>query len=104
MVQTHRFGSIYCGGSILYSNEYLIEEDMEIVVLGTGCPNCKTTYDRVAKVIEGMENEPTLRKEEDILEIVKYNIMSLPAVVVGGEVVIKGIVPSEEEIRKVITI
>ena len=55
---------------------------MEIVVLGTGCPNCKTTYDRVAKVIEGMENKPTLRKEEDILEIVKYNIMSLPAVVV----------------------
>lgn len=76
---------------------------MEIVVLGTGCPNCKTTYDRVAKVIEGMENKPTLRKEEDILEIVKYNIMSLPAVVVDGEVVIKGIVPSEEEIRKVIT-
>lgn len=73
---------------------------MEIVVLGTGCPNCKTTYDRVAKVIEGMENKPTLRKEEDILEIVKYNIMSLPAVVVDGEVVIKGIVPSEEEIRK----
>lgn len=77
---------------------------MEIVVLGTGCPNCKTTYDRVAKVIESMENKPTLRKEEDILEIVKYNIMSLPAVVVDGEVVIKGIVPSEEEIRKVITI
>lgn len=76
---------------------------MEIIVLGTGCPNCKTTYDRVAKVIEGMENKPTLRKEEDILEIVKYNIMSLPAVVVDGEVVIKGIVPSEEEIRKVIT-
>lgn len=76
---------------------------MEIVVLGTGCPNCKTTYDRVAKVIEGMENKPTLRKEEDILEIVKYNIMSLPAVVVDGEVVIKGIVPSEEEIRKVMT-
>lgn len=76
---------------------------MEIIVLGTGCPNCKTTYDRVAKVIEGMKNKPTLRKEEDILEIVKYNIMSLPAVVVDGEVVIKGIVPSEEEIRKVVT-
>lgn len=76
---------------------------MEIVVLGTGCPNCKTTYDRVANVIEGMENKPTLRKEEDILEIVKYNIMSLPAVVVDGEVVIKGIVPSEEEIRRAVT-
>lgn len=76
---------------------------MEIIVLGTGCPNCKTTYNRIAKVIEGMTNKPTLRKEENILEIINYNIMSLPAVVVDGEVVIKGIVPTEEEIRRVIT-
>ncbi|WP_085536870.1 thioredoxin family protein [Massilibacteroides vaginae] len=75
---------------------------MEIIVLGTGCPNCKTTYNRIAKVIEGMTNKPTLRKEENILEIINYNIMSLPAVVVDGEVVIKGIVPTEEEIRRVI--
>ena len=57
---------------------------MEIIVLGTGCAKCKTTYERVAKVIEGMENKPNLSKEEDILEIVKYNIMSLPAIVVDG--------------------
>lgn len=76
---------------------------MEIIVLGTGCAKCKTTYERVAKVIEGMENKPNLSKEEDILEIVKYNIMSLPAIVVDGEVVIKGIVPSEDEIKAVIT-
>ncbi len=76
---------------------------MEIIVLGTGCPNCKTTYDRVAKVIADTNSTATLRKEEDILEIVKYNIMSLPAVVVdGGEVKIKGYVPTEEEIKQVI--
>jgi predicted thioredoxin/glutaredoxin len=44
-----------------------------------------------------------LKKEEDILEIVKYNIMSLPAIVVDGEVKIKGYVPSEEEIKKLVT-
>lgn len=43
-------------------------------------------------------------KEEDILEIVKYNIMSLPAVVVDGEVKIKGYVPTKDEVLKVITI
>lgn len=75
---------------------------MEIIVLGTGCAKCKTTYERVAKVIADTNSTATLRKEEDILEIVKYNIMSLPAVVVDGEVKIKGYVPTEEEIKQVI--
>ena len=76
---------------------------MEIIVLGTGCANCKTTYNRVAKVIADTNRKATLKKEEDILEIVKYNIMSLPAIVVDGEVKIKGYVPSEEEIKKLVT-
>lgn len=75
---------------------------MEIIVLGTGCAKCKTTYERVAKVITDTNCTATLRKEEDILEIVKYNIMSLPAVVVDGEVKIKGYVPTEEEIKQII--
>ena len=75
---------------------------MEIIVLGTGCAKCKTTYERVAKVIADTNSVATLKKEEDILEIVKYNIMSLPAVVVNGEVKIKGYVPTEEEIRNII--
>ena len=76
---------------------------MEIIVLGTGCANCKTTYNRVAKVIADTNSMATLKKEEDILEIVKYNIMSLPAIVVDGEVKLKGYVPSEEEIKKLVT-
>lgn len=76
---------------------------MEIIVLGTGCANCKTTYNRVAKVIADNNSTVTLKKEEDILEIVKYNIMSLPAIVVDGEVKLKGYVPSEDEIKKLIT-
>jgi len=76
---------------------------MEIIVLGTGCANCKTTYNRVAKVISDTNSKATLKKEENILEIVKYNIMSLPAIVVDGEVKIKGYVPSEEEIKRLIT-
>jgi small redox-active disulfide protein 2 len=76
---------------------------MEIIVLGTGCANCKTTYNRVAKVIADTNSTATLKKEEDILEIVKYNIMSLPAIVVNGEVKLKGYVPSEEEIKKLVT-
>jgi small redox-active disulfide protein 2 len=75
---------------------------MEIIILGTGCPKCNTTYERVAKVLKEHNISAELKKEQDILEIVKYNVMSLPAVVVNGEVKIKGYVPSEEEIVKAI--
>lgn len=75
---------------------------MEIIVLGTGCAKCKTTYERVAKVLADNNITADLKKEENILEIVKYNIMSLPAIVVDGEVKIKGIVPSEEQIKNIL--
>lgn len=76
---------------------------MEIIVLGTGCSKCKTVYERVKKVVEENKSTATVKKEEDILEIVKYNIMALPAVVVDGEVKLKGYVPSEKEILEIIT-
>lgn len=73
---------------------------MEIIVLGTGCAKCKTTYERVQKVLADNNIIADLKKEENILEIMKYNIMSLPAVVVDGDVKLKGYVPNEEEIKK----
>ena len=77
---------------------------MDIIILGTGCPNCTKTHDLVEKVIKENNIDASLRKEKDILEIVKYNIMSLPAVVVDGEVKIKGYVPSEKEIKALFNI
>lgn len=77
---------------------------MEIIVLGTGCAKCKTTYEAVRKVLADNNIAADLKKEENILEIMKYNIMSLPAVVIDGEVKLKGYVPSEEEIKKSLNI
>ncbi|MDL2306009.1 thioredoxin family protein [Bacteroides sp. OttesenSCG-928-D19] len=77
---------------------------MEIIVLGTGCAKCKTTYEMVKKVIEENKLDIHLSKQEDIMEIMKYNVMSLPGIVVDGEVKIKGHVPSENEIRKLLGI
>lgn len=77
---------------------------MEIIVLGTGCAKCKTTYEIVKKVIEENGLDINLTKQEDIVEIMKYNVMSLPGIVVDGEVKIKGYVPSESEIRKLLEV
>ncbi|WP_018108507.1 thioredoxin family protein [Bacteroides propionicifaciens] len=75
---------------------------MEIIILGTGCAKCKSTFEVVQSVETESKIDAQVSKEEDILEIVKYNIMSLPAVVVDGEVKIKGYVPTKEEVIKVI--
>ena len=75
---------------------------MEVLVLGPGCKKCVLTYDAIKKVLEQTGAEVSLRKVEDIMEIMKYNIMTTPAVVVDGEVKVKGHVPSEAEIKKII--
>lgn len=75
---------------------------MEVIVLGSGCKKCKTTYELIEKVLLEKGITADLKKEEDIMEIMKYNILSTPAVVVNGEVKIKGRVPSESEIIKLL--
>ena len=75
---------------------------MEIKILGTGCGKCKTTYAVIEKVIRENNIAVTITKVEDIMEIMKYNVLATPAVVVDGEVKIKGHVPSEREIKELL--
>ena len=76
---------------------------MEIKILGTGCPNCKT-LERIARdVIEKEHIQANVTKVEDIMAIMNYGVMSTPALVVNEKVEIKGRVPSYEEIKQVLT-
>ena len=63
---------------------------MEIKVLGTGCATCKALYNTVQEVIKDVGVEATVIKEEDLLKIMEYNVLSLPALVVNEKVVAKG--------------
>lgn len=75
---------------------------MEIKVLGAGCSKCKATYAAIEKVVKENGLDVSLTKVEDIMELLNYNIMTTPAVVVDGTVRIKGYVPSESEIKKML--
>ena len=81
---------------------HLFLRSMEVKVLGTGCSKCKTLYNVVEKIVRENNLDVTLTKVEDIMEIMSYNIMSLPAIVIDGEVKVKGRVPSESEIREML--
>ena len=76
---------------------------MEIKILGTGCPKCKTLEKLTRDVVEQNGIDANVSKVEDIIEIMKYGVMTTPALVVNGKVEIKGRVPSSEEIKQVLT-
>lgn len=75
---------------------------MEIKILGTGCSRCKVLEKLTREVVEQNGIEATITKVEDIVEILKYGIMSTPALVVDEKVEIKGRVPSMDEIKSVL--
>jgi small redox-active disulfide protein 2 len=73
---------------------------MDIKILGTGCPKCKTLEQRTREVVAEAGVEATITKVEDIMDIMQYGVMMTPALVVDGKVLIKGRLPSAEEIKK----
>lgn len=75
---------------------------MEIKILGTGCAKCKTLEKLTREVVEKNGINASITKVEDIVDIMKYNIMSTPALVVNEKVEIKGRVPSVDEIKQVL--
>lgn len=76
---------------------------MNIQVLGTGCSKCKTLEKTVRDIVSQNNIEATVTKVEDIMEIMKFNIMTTPALVIDGQVVVKGRVPSLDELKQILT-
>lgn len=70
-----------------------------IKILGTGCPNCVSTETLVAEVVKELNINATIIKVTEIIEIMAYDVMSTPAIVIDNKVVFKGRVPSKEEIK-----
>lgn len=75
---------------------------MEIKILGSGCTKCKTLEKLTREAVEEKGINATITKVEDIVEIMKYGIMTTPALVIDEKVVIKGRVPSIDEIKQVL--
>ncbi len=70
-----------------------------IKILGTGCPKCKQTEAVVKEVITQYSLDAEVVKVDDIQQIIQYNVLTTPAVVIDEVVQIKGRVPSSAEIK-----
>ncbi len=77
---------------------------MEIKVLGTGCAKCKKLESLTREVVAEQSLTATVVKEEDIMKIMEYGVMSTPGLVVNGKVVSSGRIPSKSEIQKFLSI
>jgi small redox-active disulfide protein 2 len=77
--------------------------NMEIKVLGPGCPKCKTLEKATLEAVAETGVKATVTKIDDIVEIMNFGVMTTPALLINNKVVVKGRVPSKDEIIKLIT-
>ena len=75
---------------------------MTIKVLGTGCAGCKALHETVIKAVAVLNLSADVIKEEDLMKIMGYNVMSLPALVIDEKVVSKGKRLSIDEVKSFI--
>ena len=69
-----------------------------IKILGTDCPKCQSMTGVVKNVVSTNNIDATIEKVEDIMEIMKFNVMTTPALVIDEVITIKGRVPSKDEV------
>ncbi|MDD4108867.1 MAG: thioredoxin family protein [Prolixibacteraceae bacterium] len=76
---------------------------MDIKVLGTGCPKCKALEKAAKDAVALAGLDATVSKVEDIFQIMQFGVMTTPALVVDGKVLIKGRVPGVDELKSLLT-
>ena len=76
---------------------------MNIKVLGPGCAKCKTTYNNVLEALKQTGVDAQVEKIEDIEEMMKYNVLTTPVLMIDEVARIKGRVADIKEIKELIT-
>ena len=76
---------------------------MEIKVLGTGCKKCNELEQATREAVKTLNINATIEKEEDMMNIMSYGVNSTPALVVDGKVVVSGRIPSQKDLKKLLS-
>lgn len=76
---------------------------MEIKILGTGCPKCKSLEKAARDAVSELGINAEVIKEEDILKIMGFGVMNTPGLVINGKVAVSGRVPGMSEMKNLIT-
>lgn len=72
---------------------------MDIKILGAGCAKCKTTYNNVLEALKETGVEATITKIESLEEMMQYNVLTTPVLMINDIAVVKGRVAEVKEIK-----
>lgn len=75
---------------------------MEIKILGSGCPNCKRLERNTREVLAQMGIEANITKVTSYADIMTYDVLATPGLVINEKVVSFGRIPSNQEISSMI--
>jgi small redox-active disulfide protein 2 len=76
---------------------------LNIKILGSGCPNCKKLEALTRQAVDALAIEAQVSKVTDYADIMAYNILSTPGLVINEKVVSSGRIPSPAEITTFLT-
>jgi small redox-active disulfide protein 2 len=71
---------------------------MTVKILGTGCAKCKRLEEKVKAVVDMHSIDANVEKVTDLDEIMKFNIMRTPGLVVNEKLRSAGVIPKDEDI------
>jgi len=71
---------------------------VSIKILGSGCSKCKTLNAKVQELVAKNNLAATVTKVEDIVEIMKYGILSTPGLVINEKIKSVGNIPKDDQI------
>jgi len=76
---------------------------LTVKILGSGCANCKNVEAVARRAIADLSLEAEVIKVTDFKDIMAYNIMSTPGLVINEKLVCAGRVPSQAEVTTFMT-
>lgn len=76
---------------------------MKITILWSGCSKCRALYATVESALKERKINADLAKEENIIEILKYGTVSLPAVAIDGKVIAQGGRLTKKDIDRILS-
>lgn len=71
----------------------------QIKILSSACKCGHKSAEQIAEMIKNMNTDAEVNIIDDMMEVVKYGVMTTPAIVVDEKVVHIGSVPKEDELK-----
>ncbi len=75
----------------------------KLQILGPGCPKCEELAKRTEAAAKALGVDYELEKVKDLNQMMAMGVFLTPALVVDGQVKSVGKVPSEEELKQMIS-